>query len=51
MDTFGHLFPGQEVDAVGRMREIFSHPLEAMRATGTDNAVADTPNKAQRTDR
>ena len=39
MDTYGHLFPGQEVEAVGRMRDMLSNEApEAMRATGTDNA-------------
>ena len=40
MDTYGHLFPGQEADAVERMRQMLvdhqSSP-EALRATGTDN--------------
>jgi len=48
MDTYGHRFPGQEADAVGRMRELLIAPPEALRATGTDNATADTPNGAQR---
>jgi len=51
MDTYGHLFPGQEADAVGRMREMFAAPPEALRATGTDNAVAapkESPKTAQR---
>ena len=38
MDTYGHLFPGQEADAVARMRDVFAVDLpEAGRATGTDN--------------
>ncbi len=48
MDTYGHLFPGQEADAVGRMREMLIAPAKALRATGTDNAAADIPNGAQR---
>ena len=41
MDTYGHLFPGQESDAVGRMRQMFPQVLpEAFKATGTDNAQA-----------
>ncbi len=37
MDTYGHLFPGQEADAVGRMREmLIDGRPEALRATGTD---------------
>ena len=53
MDTYGHLFPGQEADAVGRLRQMLAEPSEpqhdeALRATGTDNAAADTPKGAQR---
>jgi integrase len=48
MDTYGHLFPGQEADAVGRMREMLIAPPKALRATGTDNAAANTLNSAQR---
>ena len=44
MDTYGHLFPGQEADAVGRMRQMLvdhqSAP-EALRATGTDDQTAE----------
>jgi|GEM_PF-1811556 len=47
MDTYGHLFPGQEADAVGRMREMLVAPPEAMRATGTDGAAADSARGAQ----
>ena len=48
MDTYGHLFPGQEVDAVNQMRGMFSGPPEALRATGTDNATAEAATGAQR---
>ena len=48
MDTYGHLFPGQEADAVGRMREMLVNPPEALRATGTDNQAAETQTGAQR---
>ena len=41
MDTYGHLFPGQEADAVGQMREMLVGPPEELRATGTDNAAVD----------
>ena len=44
-DTYGHLFPGQEADAVGRMREMLVGPPKAMRATGTDDAVAPSQSK------
>jgi len=47
MDTYGHLFPGQETDAVGRLQKMRSAPPEALRATGTDNAAADTPKGEQ----
>ena len=47
MDTYGHLFPGQEADAVGRMREMLVAPPEAMRATGTDGVAADASRGAQ----
>ena len=47
MDAYGHLTPGQEADAIGRMREMFAPLPEALRATGTDNATADTPKGAQ----
>ncbi|MEO2032653.1 MAG: hypothetical protein ABGZ35_11265 [Planctomycetaceae bacterium] len=43
MDTYGHLFPGHEADAVGRMRQMLvDHQPgpEALRATGTDNHTA-----------
>ncbi len=50
MDTYGHLFPGQEADAVGRMREMLVAPPEAMRATGTDGAAANASRGAQHQD-
>ena len=48
MDRYMHLFPGQEAAAVGRMRGLLESPPEALRATGTDNAPADTMTSAQR---
>jgi len=46
MDTYGHLFPGQEADAVGRLRDLLGVPLaDALRATGTDDQL---PKPAQR---
>ena len=36
MDTYGHLFPGQESDAVDQLRKMLVAPPEATRATGTD---------------
>ena len=38
MDTYGHLFPGQEADAVARVRELLSPPLVSMRAAGIEEA-------------
>lgn len=43
MDTYGHLFPGQEANAVGRMQSMLAGPPEALRATGTDHATAECP--------
>ncbi len=38
MDTYGHLFPGQEADAVDRLRDWMAGDRpEALQATGTDN--------------
>ena len=51
MDTYGHLFPGQEADAVAQLRDMLvdhhSEP-EALRATGTDSHAADSQQGAQR---
>ncbi len=36
MDTYGHLFPGQEADTVARFPNLLSNPLpRVMQATGT----------------
>ena len=48
MDTYGHLFPGQETDAIDQLRKMLVTPPAAIRATGTDKATADTPQSAQR---
>jgi len=46
MDTYGHLFPGQEADAVAQMRHfLIADQPEALRATGTDDAAAKAPNQ------
>ena len=52
MDTYGHLFPGQEADAVARLRSMLTEaadslPPEALRATGTDDLPIDGPEGAQ----
>ncbi len=41
MDTYGHLFPGQEADAVDQLRDVIGDGPTALQATGTDTAVAD----------
>ena len=53
MDTYGHLFPGQEADAVEQLRA-FLHssadvlPSEDLRLTGTDDLPVEAPESAQR---
>lgn len=38
MDTYGHLFPGQEADAVANMRQmLIDDSPQELRATGTDD--------------
>ena len=52
MDTYGHLFPGQEADAVANFPDMLSVGPEALRATGTDDAVAaNVPVKRQQSGR
>ncbi len=46
MDTYGHLFPGQEADAVSRLRGMLTVPQESLNATGTDDATANAVNGA-----
>lgn len=49
MDTYGHLFPGQESDAVQQMRGVMTDATEALQATGTDGqATAESGDGAQR---
>ena len=38
MDTYGHVFPGQEADAVARFGDILDDVPELLLATGTDGA-------------
>ncbi len=40
MDTYGHLFPGQEADTVARLPVMLGNTPEIMRATGTCDAAA-----------
>jgi len=48
MDTYGHLFPGQEADAVARLGDMLATPPKAMQATGTDDLAAGSREGAQR---
>jgi len=48
MDTYGHLFPDQEAEAVGRVRQMLLDPPEILRAPGTSNQAAEAPHSAQR---
>ena len=49
MDTYGHLFPGQEADAVARLRYMMTTDQpEVMRATGTDDLTSLEDDGAQR---
>ena len=50
-DTYGHLFPGQEAESVGRMQPMLGdHQTapEALRATGTDNQTAKGAQQSER---
>jgi integrase len=46
MDTYGHLFPGQEAEAIGKMKEFFSEPTPVLKATGTDAGLVNIPHSA-----
>jgi len=39
MDTYGHLFPGQESDAVANMPSLLGDDRQALRATGTETIL------------
>ena len=39
MDTYGHIFPGQETEAVGRLEGFMGPRDERLAATGTMDAV------------
>ena len=52
MDTYGHLFPGQEADAIAGMRVMLTGPPTTLRAAGTDDeAAAKAQHKAQQSGR
>ena len=40
MDTYGHLFPGQDAATVARLPNMLVSELKVLRATGTDGAAA-----------
>ena len=40
MDTYGHLFPGQEAETVGQFPAMLGAHSDALRATGTTDAAA-----------
>jgi hypothetical protein len=40
MDTYGHLCPGQEADAVARLHAMMDDPPAPLAATGTDDLTA-----------
>lgn len=39
MDTYGHLFPGQEAETVGRLPEMLSDTPESLPPAATTDAV------------
>ncbi len=41
MDTYGHLFPGQEADAVAKLPGMMADEPQALAATGTDDAISE----------
>ena len=43
MDTYGHLFPGQEADTVSRFPNMIDGDAGAQQATGTAGASANNP--------
>ena len=46
MDTYGHLFPGQEADTVARLPEMMGDVPEALQATGTEDPCPVAPTNA-----
>ena len=52
MDTYGHLFPGQEADAVARLRDMMAtNQPETMQAIGTDVLTVQQDDGEQRASR
>ena len=48
MDTYGHLIPGQEADAVAKMKGMMEGPLLPMNEPDPVGEFANSPEKAQR---
>ena len=48
MDTYGHLFPGQDVDAVARMKRMFTVQAPSQDSTGTVGSAPGSSEKGQR---
>ena len=40
MDTYGHLFPGQESETVNKLQSVFLETPTAEKATGTDALIS-----------
>ncbi len=47
MDTYGHLFPGAEADAVARLPAMLGDAPQALAATGTDGKAGNLPANRQ----
>ncbi len=45
MDTYGHLFPGQEAETVARLAPMMGDKPTALRATGTDGSAVNLSKK------
>ena len=45
MDTYGHLFPGQEAETVARFANMLDRGPDAISATGTVDASPDDPHQ------
>ena len=41
LGTYGHLAPGQEIDAVVQLGRVLAVSLDALKATGTDDEAAE----------
>jgi hypothetical protein len=43
LGTYGHLAPGQEIDAVAQLGRVLAVSPDALKATGTDDEAAEAP--------